>query len=111
MDKRRDVLVEIDAERFRQREKWGDEHDNDHEDGAIAVHAALLALGRERYCALSAQMGIGVPPAESLFFRLSDDWNITLKKWDRRRQLVVAGALIVSEIERLDRAKGDDESS
>ncbi len=104
-DAARDVL----AERQRQTEKegWTPEHDDEHEGGSLAKAAACYALhaaGRDAWSAQSYQAAR--PPTDGP----SDEG--TLWPWDRewwkpkspRRDLVRAGALILAEIERIDRA-------
>ncbi|UVJ42538.1 hypothetical protein NVV94_18160 [Pseudomonas sp. LS1212] len=86
----RDVL----AERRRQiRDKgWTADHDDGHADGKLAAAAASYALR-----AAGARHG-----------DVSDFWPwrcSQLKQSDPRRMLVKAGALILAEIERLDRSK------
>lgn len=96
MDK---VLEEIAAERKRQikEEGWTTKHDDTHDRGEMALAAACYAAsgsGRED----------GVLQQSSWW----SVWPWDLKWWkpkDRRRDLVRAGALIVAEIERLDRAE------
>jgi hypothetical protein len=85
------VMEEIAAERRRQIEieGWTDIHDDEHNDGALALAAGCYCLDEPR------QYGI-VPAA----------WPWSAKWWkpkDKRRNLVRAAALIVAEIERLDR--------
>ena len=80
------VIDEVVAERKRQIEKegWSAEHDDEHSDGEMAWAAASYAMGSNRF------------------------WPWDIKWWkptDRRRDLVKAGALIVAEIERLDRSE------
>lgn len=82
----RDVL----AERRRQigAEGWTQEHDDEHSTQELAFAAACYATADEG----------DAPPAV---------WPWHLSWWkptDRRRNLVKAGALILAEIERLDRA-------
>ena len=83
----KDVL----AERQRQisAEGWTPRHDDEHGDGSMAVAAAYYALGRIE--------GKG---------RVNWPWD---RKWcklrDERSNLVRAAALLLAEIERLDRAK------
>ncbi|CFK42777.1 gp41 [Burkholderia pseudomallei] len=85
----RDVL----AERRRQveQEGWTPEHDDAHSTGDMALAAACYA----------AADNANYPPAEppDLWPWDSDWW----KPSDERRNLVKAGALIIAEIERLDR--------
>lgn len=88
------AIEEVIAERERQKsvEGWTPEHDDIHTDGEMASAAACYALNgaRERFAD-----GIG-----PLFWPWERKW---WKPKDRRRDLVRAAALIVAEIERLDR--------
>ena len=89
------VIEEIAAERRRQIEVegWTPEHDDAHNKGEMASAAACYAVG-------------------DYAVRDPNKW-ITLWPWDRawwkpttrRRNLIKAAALIVAEIERLDRSK------
>lgn len=72
----RDVL----AEREKQRVKWGDRHDDEHTHGEMSQVAACLLLS------------------------INDRWGLLGKHPNRRDQLVVASALSLAEIERMDRA-------
>lgn len=75
------VFDDINEERDRQISRGFDaKYDDEHGDGQLAEVAADLCMGND------------------------DDWGIA-RKWqhDTRRQLVIAAALIVAEIERLDR--------
>ena len=90
------VLAEIRWERERQRvdEGWTHEHDDQHSCGELAQAAACYAH--------PAPWGVcpqaGAPPKL---------WPWSIAWWkpkDRRRNLVRAAALIVAEIERMDRA-------
>lgn len=83
----RDVL----AERRRQveAEGWTPEHDDDHGDGSLALAAA---------CYADKDRPDGMCPGRWPWH--ASDW----KPKDRRADLVRAGALILAEIERLDRA-------
>ena len=85
------VVGEIAAERQRQidEEGWTPEHDDEHDDGQMAMAAAC-------YANFSGWSLKEVPP----------DWPWAKEWWkpkDKRRDLVRSGALIVAEIERLDR--------
>lgn len=85
------VLLDIGAERLRQRRKegWTDEHDDKHNCNELADAAACYALGQP------SQM------IEQLWPWTQEWWKPTTK----RRNLIKAGALIIAEIERLDRIK------
>ena len=98
------VIEDIAAERQRQieQEGWTAEHDDSHSTGTLAVAGACYALvgvshisgehetWRERYA----------HAAQALWPWDREWW----KPKDARRDLVRAAALIVAEIERLDRA-------
>jgi hypothetical protein len=83
------------AERRRQREQegWTLGHDDVHEGGELA-EAAMCYADPAAHCQL------GIPHQWPW---LGDWW----KPRDRRHNLVRAGALIIAEIERLDRATAD----
>lgn len=98
----RDVL----AERIRQMENegWTHLHDDEHSDGSMAQAAACYALGAatdnpDRH--VMDRFGIEGTP-----YRIHSLWPWD-RKWfkphSRRRDLVKAAALILAEIERLDR--------
>jgi len=85
------VIEEIVAERKRQIEVegWTPEHDDDHAEGDLARAAACYAAG------------------ELLFIDVIPLWPWSAEWWKpkgRRHDLIRAAALIVAEIERLDRA-------
>lgn len=95
------ALADVAAERERQKsaEGWTPAHDDTHKAGELAQAAAAYAF----YCTEAEN---GQPTAVELWpTSWSEDW------WkasdDARRNLVKAGALIVAEIERLDRASTD----
>lgn len=86
------------AERQRQvtAEGWTPGHDDEYEHGELADAAGCYALSSELFdCA-------GEPPRP---WPWPDEW---WKPTNRRRDLVKAGALILAEIERIDRAAGAD---
>jgi hypothetical protein len=91
------VIDEIRQERFRQihQEGWTAAHDDEHERGELALAAAAYALAKHDRSA-----------ATNLF--PFEKWWL-LKPTTYRRYLVKAGACIVAEIERLDRA-GEEEN-
>lgn len=82
------------AERQRQisMEGWKPEHDDEHVEGQLSDAAACYAL-------FATDQRRPVPA----HWPWSDDW---WKQRGQRRDLVKAGALIIAEIERLDRAAG-----
>jgi hypothetical protein len=92
-DAARDLL----AERARQvlHEGWTPEHDDEHSGGEMADAAGVYALHAGGH---DMQMSDGSPSA---YWPWAKEW---WKPSDRRRNLVKAGALILAEIERLDRA-------
>ena len=88
------VLLDISAERLRQHreEGWTEDHDDKHDAGELADAAACYALGK---------------PWEIV----KQLWPWQMNWWkptDKRRNLVKAGALIVAEIERLDRVEKEE---
>jgi hypothetical protein len=90
-----DALVDVTSERLRQiaQEGYSTEHDDEHVRGELAAMAALYAMPEDaRECG---------DWAEAL---RPEGWEA--KFGDRRRDLVKAGALILAEIERLDRLEG-----
>lgn len=103
----RDVL----AERAGQvsREGWGPAHDDAHRLGELALAAACYALdGAERTHQVDLFSGIGKRQVRAGWFDIKRllwpwDWAWFKPKTDRRRNLVIAGALVLAEIERLDR--------
>ncbi len=81
------AIGDVIAERRRQIdvEGWTAEHDDQHTTGGMALAAACYAAGRSDWWPRS--------------------WSLTWwKPKTRRRNLIRAAALIVAEIERLDRA-------
>ena len=96
------AVMDVAAERRRQieAERWTPEHDDEHNTGAIAVAGAAYALMA------------GAPFAENAYWYW-ERCNAAehLWPWDRswfkpgppRRMLVKAAALLLAEIERLDR--------
>lgn len=88
------ALADIRAERVRQMhaEGWTEEHDDTHVAGQMAQAAGCYALHA------ASPFADGVVP---IFWPWARRW---WKPKDSRRDLVKAAALIVAEIERLDRA-------
>lgn len=92
------ALIEAERQRQIEREGWTPEHDDAHSTGDLATAAACYAL----------------PPGDDDAFENDPPelWPWEAESWkplpdDRIRELVKAGALIVAEIERLQRAGAD----
>ena len=93
------AIEDIAAERLRQInvERWSPEHDDQHATGQMAKAASCYAWLAAASGTLRAVFK--TPPPT-----WPEEWGIEWwKPTDRRRDLVKAGALIVAEIERLDR--------
>jgi len=96
-----DALRDVAAERRRQVEVegWTPEHDDQHTDGSMAQAAAAYAL--KARSDESHANGVRIRPP----YLWPDTWHPSWwKPKDRRRDLVRAAALIIAEIERLDRS-------
>lgn len=107
-----DPIEDIRAERERQitEEGWTPDHDDHHDDGALAKAASCYAM--------CAGVGLAVSAGGETHYAFPSSgyrnatcpkplWPWQVKWWkpkDPRRDLVRAGALIVAEIERIDRA-------
>jgi hypothetical protein len=89
------AIADIVAERLRQQSKegWTAEHDDEHAAGTLAQAAACYAVNASEFW----HRGYGGRP----YWPFDDKW---WKPKDTRRDLVRAAALLVAEIERLDRA-------
>lgn len=87
------AAADVLAERHRQidAEGWTPEHDDEHEVGQMAHAAACYTLA-------DLEVFVDTPPA---FWPWGAEW---WKPKDRRSNLVRAAALLLAEIERLDRA-------
>lgn len=97
------AVDDVIAERVRQIEVEGydEAHDDKHTNGEIANAAACFAMTPWR-------RSLALFGGDTVFDRI---WPWAKKHWkpkDRRHSLVVAGALIIAEIERIDRIKKDD---
>lgn len=94
----RDVL----AERRRQIDEEGYEHkhDDEHVSGEIAAYAAFFAMPPAARKWPATETGYGSTFGTAI---VPDGWAIP-DEGDRRHELLKAGALILAEIERIDRA-------
>lgn len=104
-DAARDML----AERRRQveAEGWTPKHDDEHDKGEMARAAACYALHAGSCFAWRADAYQSAKPHEGNPAAQDSLWPWDMQWWkpkDPRRDLVRAGALILAEIERLDRA-------
>lgn len=104
------ALRDVIAERKRQidKEGWTADHDDFHMDGSLAKAAACYAMSGAADDTQRRQMR-DIEGDHTLAFFLRNIWpeDWAFKWWkpkNRRRDLVRAGALILAEIERLDRA-------
>lgn len=88
------AAADVLAERQRQvtAEGWTPEHDDEHSDGEMALAASSYALYAHKK---------PIAPAIPYNWPWEPEW---FKQQGARRDLVKAGALILAEIERLDRA-------
>jgi hypothetical protein len=96
-----DVLIE--RQRQMSVEGWTPEHDDEHGPGALALAAAAYALDAGE--ALDSFAPANEQRAEPLFWPFSSEW---WKPVNPRRSLTKAAALILAEIERIDRDPGDE---
>lgn len=88
-----DVLAE--RRRHTEREGWTPEHDDEHADGQLAAAAAA-------YARAASMQGRGFWDVEPAFWPWDSSW---WKPGPPRRMLEKAGALILAEVERIDRAE------
>ncbi len=98
------AIEDVTAERLRQQsvEGWTPEHDDEHDDGSLAMAAVCYAEHANAdhwVCSYCQDEDRKIP----------ERWPWDPKWWkptnnDARRDLVKAAALLVAEIERLDRA-------
>lgn len=100
------VVAEVLAERERQKsaEGWTAEHDDQHEGGALASAAAAYAH-RAQFELRPKNAGRDLPELD-VDMIITELWPFDERWWKpkgARRDLIRAAALIVAEIERLDR--------
>jgi len=106
-----DAWDDVFTERQRQveQEGWTPEHDDQHENGELAWAAASYAIhaGEYRENQMACNAASGSPPNFAEWSIWPWPMGIGWKPSDRRRDLVKAGALILAEIERLDRREAE----
>lgn len=90
-------LIAQERERQINKEGWTPEHDDTHIDGQMAIAAACYAVTGMPVIVATNDSINGVDA-----FPWDPSWD-KRQKHDRKRQLVIAGALIAAEIDRLDR--------
>ncbi|MBS7545672.1 hypothetical protein KHC19_21470 [Ancylobacter oerskovii] len=96
-------MIDVMNERDRQwnEEGWTPEHDDQHADGELALAAGSYCEGAARPTLLRRVAGAAFTVPRLWPRGWSLDW---WKPKDPRRDLVRAAALIIAEIERIDRA-------
>jgi hypothetical protein len=102
------ILSEISLERWRQKtvEGWTIYHDDEHCSGEMAQAAACYADPAPEITRVAKETGRKTKVTGAWIpkrWPWATEWY---KPKDRRRDLIRAAALIVAEIERLDRAEG-----
>ena len=105
-----EITHEIEAERIRQvtSEGWSPAHDDEHDNGELALAAAYYAAPVEIRCKMVRPCGCREALCPHTAFprtawRAAWPWSEPPKRKDRRRDLIRAAALIVAELERMDR--------
>ena len=102
-----DVFKEIATERELHRAKWSADHDDGYSKGQLAVGAACYAAGsdlrRPRDHRGLTWGWYSLQDMEMLWPWPGEEGKLT--KHDRRKQLLIAAAMCIAEIERLDRAE------
>lgn len=106
-----DAVIAVAHERLRQEavEGWTPEHDNSHSDGQMVQAALCYAINALTWAQLRKE---GWTPEHfasvSGNARVPKSWPWHARWWKpkgQRRNLVIAAALLVAEIERIDRAE------
>lgn len=101
------IILEISRERERQQSKegWSPEHDDSHDNRELALAAACYAIGRPDVGGnVTAPCGVDGQISATMSIRVFPWIMSWWKPKTERRNLIRAAALIVAEIERLDRA-------
>jgi len=109
-------LISIERERQMSEEGWTAEHDDEHTEGELALVAVCYATPLPIFIKKEHGTNIGfVDPwpwfDEVEVTRYGDGARTKVKVWDKRkkhsklRKLIIAGALIAAEIDRIQRGK------
>lgn len=86
------AIFDVARERGKQRDRWGAKHDERHSNGEL-LHAAMNLI--------ASTLGIG----------WIDEWGLAAKHDDERDRCVIAAALVVAEIDRLDAERAKEVTS
>lgn len=106
------AALDVLNERIRQQDEegWSPEHDDQHGRGEMALAALCYTMNSATYARMRAD---GIDEAQitqaASSAPIPTTWPWDRQWWkpvDQRRNLVKAAALIIAEIERLDRAEG-----
>jgi hypothetical protein len=110
-------LIADERQRQIEKEGWTAEHDDDHAAGELSVAAALYAAPIPLYAKRNSHNGVEFYDPWPWFdtveiTRYENAGTYQVPAWDKRkkhsrmRRLVIAGALIAAEIDRIQRMKG-----
>lgn len=98
-------MMSNERQRQIEEEKWTPEHDDEHGQGELADAAACYATTKNIY--FKEKIFIFFTKYIPLF-----PWNryefFKKEKHDYKRQLIIAGALLIAELERLERLENKD---
>ena len=98
-------LISLERTRQIESEGWTPGHDDAHFDGSLAMVAACYASPKHLYAMNQANKSIQFYDLWPIGW--SSQWEKKTEQ-SRKRQLVIAGALIAAEIDRLSRAASKD---
>ena len=102
-------LIAAERERQKTGEGWTERHDDTHTHGELALAAACYASPK-KLIAYETEYGDGAPVDPMDAWPFDSDFD-KREKHPRERQLVIAGALIVAELERLARKRREKNKS